>query len=63
MGYQIITAALGMDEDGVVKTDRDSFSSSQLALNLALHWAWNIRGQFGYEADGPCVFIEWGVSE
>ena len=59
MKYQIVTAALGSCEDGVILTPRANWSAARLERNLTCYWAWNIRGQFGYESDGPCVFIEW----
>ena len=57
--YQIVTAALGSLEEDVILTNRTNWTSHKLQRNLDRFWAWNIRGQFGYEADGPCVFIEW----
>ena len=56
---KIIVAALGQDADGTVSIDRDDWSENILSYNLCNLWAWNIRGQFGYESDGPCVFVEW----
>ena len=59
MSYNIIIAALGSDAEGVVRVARDEWEPAKLRYNLETFWAWNIRGQFGYEADGPCVFIEF----
>lgn len=33
--------------------------SGRLKDNMDRKWAWNINGRYGYEADGPCVFVEY----
>ena len=60
--YKIVIAALGYLEKGepeVVKVDPAQFSAWKLKDNMDRLWAWNINGRHGYEADGPCVFVEY----
>ncbi len=40
-------------------TDFSCLSNERLAYNMENLYAWNLRGSYGFESDGPCVFIRY----
>ncbi len=63
--YYIVIAALGTQgtaKYNVILVHRDTRTGSQLQHCLDNLWAWDVRGMCGYDADGPCVFIEYDAT-
>ncbi len=62
--YQIALATLGISvlDPAYTEyhwTDFSALSNSRLAYNMEYLYAWNLNGSYGFQSDGPAVFIRY----
>ena len=62
--YEIALATLGIsffdpDYTEYHWSNFSYLSNAKLAYNMENLYAWNLRGSYGFESDGPCVFIRY----
>ncbi len=59
----IATLGIGIKEllEGVEEWHwiKPEVTNSQFIYNMGELYAWNLRGSFGFDSDGLCVFINW----
>lgn len=67
MNYTIAIGTLGVCAQDILDgvpgfhwINRFQYGTGHLTHNMNDLYAWNLRGSYGFESDGPCCFIKYG---